>query len=260
MPAQMKMQRRTGSERLFAMLYYAVGDVHGCADALEALLAQIARHKRAHHRRRGHRIVMLGDLVDRGPDSARVLDLCRDLDRDGHVVLPGNHDQMMHEALARRPGGAARKAELWWSNGALATLESYGATRPFRGGRRRRLDVVPHAHRAFLKALLEERPVYHRDDQDGLFFVHAGVRPRKRLADHTVEELLWSRDPEFYCDAPAPWVEGLRVVHAHTPGERPQLRANRIGLDTGAVYGGRLSAGVFDDGALTEVLGVDTGR
>ncbi|MFW5660260.1 MAG: metallophosphoesterase, partial [Oceanicaulis sp.] len=109
------------------MLYYAIGDVHGCADALETLLAKIARHKRTHHGARAHRIVMLGDFVDRGPDSARVLDLCLDLDREGHIVLPGNHDQMMHAALAMRPDAAEQTAAHWWINGAKQTLKSYGA-------------------------------------------------------------------------------------------------------------------------------------
>ena len=86
--------------------------------------------------------------------------------------------------------------------------------------------------------------------------MHAGVRPEKALDAHSVEELLWSRDPAFYGDAPVPWVEGLRVVHAHTPGDGPEVRANRVGLDTGAVYGGRLSAGVFVDGSLEDVLSV----
>ncbi|MEQ8404775.1 MAG: metallophosphoesterase family protein [Oceanicaulis sp.] len=238
------------------MLYYAIGDVHGCADALETLLAKIARHKRTYHGARAHRIVMLGDFVDRGPDGARVLELCMALDGDGHVVLPGNHDQMMHEALAMRSGEAEESARHWWINGAKQTLKSYGATRLSASRPWRAFDAVPQSHRDFLRTLLEARPVFHRDDEDGLFFVHAGVRPQKTLAEHSTAELLWSRDPDFYGDAPVPWVEGLRVVHAHTPGDGPQVRANRVGLDTGAVYGGRLSAGVFQDGSLTDVLSV----
>ncbi|XBQ16761.1 MAG: metallophosphoesterase family protein [Oceanicaulis sp.] len=238
------------------MLYYAVGDVHGCADALETLLAKIGRHARTLHEDREHRIVMLGDYVDRGPDSARVIDIIMKLDEDGHVVLPGNHDQMMHEALSLKPGDAERAAALWWTNGAKATLKSYGATRLSASRCWRSFDLVPPAHRDFLKRILEERPVYHLDREDGLFFVHAGVRPRKPLDAQSDEELLWSRDPLFMGVDAEPWVEGLRVVHAHTPGEGPEIRANRVGLDTGAVYGGRLSAGVFVDGALEEVLSV----
>jgi serine/threonine protein phosphatase 1 len=199
---------------------------------------------------------MLGDFVDRGPDSARVLDLCIALERDGHLVLPGNHDQMMHDALAMRPGEAERDAAYWWLNGARPTMKSYGATRLSATRFWRSFDRVGPDHRAFLARILEQQPVYHRDDGDGLFFVHAGVRPHKPLADHSIEELLWSRDPDFYGDAPVAWVEGLQVVHAHTPGDGPQVRANRVGLDTGAVYGGRLSAGVFVDGALETVLSV----
>lgn len=238
------------------MLYYAIGDVHGCADALETLLAKIARHKRTHHEARTHRIVMLGDYVDRGPDSRRVLDLCLALDQDGHIVLPGNHEQMMHDALVSPPDAAERALAHWWANGAKATMKSYGAQRLSEKGYGRSLPLVPDAHRDFLMTLLEARPVYHRDDADGLFFVHAGVRPEKTLAAHTVEELLWSRDRDFYGVGQPPWAEGLIVVHGHTPMDAPDIRANRVGLDTGAVYGGRLSAGVFVDGVLEDVLGV----
>lgn len=238
------------------MLYYAIGDVHGCAEALETLLAKIARHKRSHFAGRGHRIVMLGDLVDRGPDSARVLDLCMGLEADGHIVLPGNHDQMMHTALALTGAEPERAIAHWWANGAKATVQSYNARRLSDTDFWTGFERVPQAHRAFLATLLDQRPVHHRDDADGLVFVHAGVRPHKRLAEHTVEELLWSRDPAFYGDAPVAWIEGLRVVHGHTPADAPEIRANRVGLDTGAVYGGRLSAGVFVDGVLADVLSV----
>lgn len=241
------------------MLYYAVGDVHGCAAALESLLAEIALHRRARHGSRTHRIVMLGDYVDRGPDSARVLDLCLQLEADGHIVLPGNHDQMMHDALAGGPAGD-RAAAHWWANGAKSTLESYGAEGLSSGAWRESLQRVPEAHRALLRRLVEDRAPYHVDADDHLFFVHAGVRPEKALARQSREDLLWSRDPAFYGDAPTPWVEGLRVVHAHTPGDGPEIRANRVGLDTGAVYGGRLSAGVFVDGQLETVLSTDGAR
>ena len=240
------------------MLYYAVGDVHGCANALERLLRDIARHKQARYGAREHRIVMLGDYVDRGPDSARVLDLCLELEADGHVVLPGNHDQMMHDALGARSG--ARAAAHWWANGARATLKSYGATDLPERARRETFRLVPERHRALLQRMIEARAPYHLDAEDRLFFVHAGVRPQESLARQSRTDLLWSRDPDFYGDAPVPWVEGLRVVHAHTPGSGPEVRANRVGLDTGAVYGGRLSAGVFVDGELEDVLSTEGGR
>ncbi|MFW5661322.1 MAG: hypothetical protein ACOC05_08045, partial [Oceanicaulis sp.] len=152
-----------------------------------------------------------------------------------------------------------RAAALWWTNGAKSTLQSYGAENLPPTAFYEAFDAVPQSHRDFLKTILEDRPVYHLDREDGLFFVHAGVRPRKPLSEHSNDELLWTRDPEFMGVDALPWVEGLRVVHAHTPGDGPEARANRVGLDTGAVYGGRLSAGVFVDGALEDVLSVGGG-
>jgi serine/threonine protein phosphatase 1 len=162
----------------------------------------------------------------------------------------------MHDALTARPGELEAAAEGWWRNGGKQTLKSYGAKRLSRRRAWRAFDAVPDRHRAFLKALLEDRPVFHRDDVDGLFFVHAGVRPFDRLEDTRAEVLLWSRSPQFLAEDGPVWVEGLRVVHGHTPVEAPDVLPHRVGLDTGAVYGGALSCGVFDDGVLVRILGV----
>ncbi len=236
------------------MLYYAVGDVHGCAAELDKLLKKIRKDAAARAAGRAWRIVMLGDYVDRGPDSAGVLDRVMALDAAGHAVLPGNHEQLMHDALNAPPEAAASAAEGWWMNGGDQTLRSYGAKRLSRRRAWKRFDVVPARHRTFLRAILEERPVYLRDDADGLFFVHAGVRPEQRLKKTSREVLLWGRARAFMAADGEAWVEGLRVVHGHTPADGPEVHDHRVGLDTGAVYGGALSCGVFDDGALVRVL------
>ena len=240
------------------MLYYAVGDVHGCAAELDKMLKKIRKDARSRADGRAWRIVMLGDYVDRGPDSAGVLDRVMALEADGHVVLPGNHEQLMHDALSADPDGAGSAAQGWWMNGGKQTLQSYGAERLSRRRAWRSFDVVPERHRAFLRAMLEERPVYHRDDADGLFFVHAGVRPDKRLKKTSREVLLWGRARDFMAADGAAWVESLRVVHGHTPVEDPDVYGHRVGLDTGVVYGGALSCGVFDDGALVRVIKVNS--
>lgn len=239
------------------MLYYAVGDVHGCAAELDKLLKKVRKDAASRADGRAWRIVMLGDYVDRGCDSAGVLDRVMALEADGHVVLPGNHEQLMHDALNARPGDVESAAESWWTNGGKQTLQSYGAKRLSRRRAWRSFDMIPDRHRAFLRTMLEERPVYHRDDDDGLFFVHAGVRPHETLAEMRREVLLWSRSPRFMAGDGEPWVEGLRVVHGHTPVAAPDVYSHRVGLDTGAVYGGALSCGVFDDGALVRVIGVE---
>lgn len=244
------------------MLYYAIGDVHGCAAQLDQLLDLITADALSRADGRAWRIVMLGDYVDRGPDSKGVIERAMALDDAGHVVLPGNHEQLMFHALAARGEHRESRVQDWWRNGGEQTLRSYGAdARPEgdvqAGGESwRRLDCIPDAHCNFLLTILEDRPVYHRDDHDGLFFVHAGVRPYDALAETARDVFLWSRHPRFMAADGALWVEGLRVVHGHTPVEAPAVHAHRVGLDTGAVYGGRLSAGVFVDGALEEVLSV----
>jgi serine/threonine protein phosphatase 1 len=238
------------------MLYYAIGDVHGCAAQLEQLLKKVEADAEARADGRDWRIVMLGDYVDRGPDSAGVLDQVMALDADGHVVLPGNHEQLMHDALSAKPSKLDAAAEGWLRNGGKQTLESYGAKRVSLERIARALKRVPERHRTFIRTMLEDRPVYHRDKSDGLFFVHAGVRPDKRLKKTRQEVFLWSRTAEFMGEDGDLWVEGLRVVHGHTAVSTPQVFPHRVGLDTGAVYGGMLSCGVFDDGALVRVLGV----
>ena len=238
------------------MLYYAVGDVHGCAAELDQLLDLIESDASKRAVSRAWRIVMLGDHVDRGPDSKTAMELAMALDAAGQVVLPGNHEQLMFDALAARGGHRESRARDWWRNGGEQTLRSYGADAQPGGEFWLRLDCIPDAHCDFLLTILEDRPVYHRDDHDGLFFVHAGVRPHDALSRTVREVFLWSRHPRFMAADGALWVEGLRVVHGHTPVEAPAIHKHRVGLDTGAVYGGRLSAGVFVDGDLEAVLGV----
>lgn len=242
------------------MLYYAVGDVHGCAAELDKMLKKIRKDAAKRADGRDWRIVMLGDYVDRGPDSAGVLDRVMALDAAGHIVLPGNHEQLMHDALNARPGEMDSAAEGWWSNGGKQTLKSYGATRLSRRRAWRSFDCVPDRHRAFLKTLLEERPVHFRDDEDGLFFVHAGVKPDTPLAETRLEAFLWGRSRAFMSKKGKSWVEGLKVIHGHTPVDAPDVCKHRIGLDTGAVYGGMLSCGVLDGGALVTVLSVASPR
>jgi serine/threonine protein phosphatase 1 len=241
------------------MLYYAVGDVHGCAAEFDRLLKKIRKDAASRAEGRPWRIVMLGDYVDRGPDSAGVMERVMALQAQGHVVLPGNHEQLMHDALNARPGDVESASETWWNNGGKQTLKSYGARRATRRRAWRSFACVPAEHRSFLRRILEEHPAYHRDDADGLFFVHAGVRPHETLEEMRPEVLLWSRFPRFMAADGPFWVEGLRVVHGHTPVEAPAVFTHRVGLDTGAVYGGALSCGVFDDGALARVFSVPAG-
>ena len=212
---------------------YAVGDVHGCLDQLDAMHRAIAAEL---HARPGSEslVIHLGDYIDRGPDSAGVI---------GRLIAPfpvpgvrvvnlvGNHEDLLLGALE----GRRREVEVWMSNGGHAALQSWGV--PPRTAPKHWGELIPAAHIGFLRGL----SVMHR--AGGYVFVHAGVRPGIALLAQTREDLLWIREPFLSTGKPHEAV----VVHGHTPEDSdPVVRANRIGLDTGAVLGGPLTCGVFE--------------
>lgn len=209
---------------------YALGDIHGCdshlAELHELILADLAARPIPRPL-----LLHLGDLVDRGPDSAEVIArLRRPLPGLPVLTLMGNHDRMMLEALA--PEASAEAVHFWLLNGGDATLESYGLSARDRAG----WGGVPATDLAFLRAL----PQSHR--AGGYFFAHAGIRPDRPLEDQVEADLLWIREPFLSWRDTLPAV----VVHGHTPAAAPQIRPHRIGLDTGAVFGGDLTCGVLE--------------
>jgi len=195
-----------GNRRLLA-----IGDIHGCRTALQDLLAHVA--PTVHDQ-----LVFLGDYVDRGPDSAGVIDDLLALRKrfPASVYLRGNHEQMLLDVLA----GADPVTFLL--NGGGKTIASYQR----RGG-----WPLPAEHRRFLEALPS---LYQSED---FIFVHAGLRPGTPLAEQGPDDLLWIRHE--FLDSADGW--GETVVFGHTPREEPLLEEHRIGLDTGCVYGGRLT-------------------
>lgn len=215
---------------------YAVGDIHGRADLLDRLHAMIEADMRTAPERR--LVVYLGDYVDRGPDSAAVIDrLCRrQLPATETVTLLGNHEAMMLEFL-----DAPHGASLWLANGGDATLRSYNVR-------------VPHSSDEFLlaqRALLGALPRHHLNFLRGLplearfgdyLFVHAGIRPGIPLDRQTPEQMIWIRD--VFLDSEAD--HGAIVVHGHTIVHEVEWRPNRIGIDTGAYATGRLTALVLE--------------
>lgn len=210
---------------------YAVGDTHGCADQLDAIHARIAEDAAAAPEPE-RLIVYLGDYVDRGPDSRGVIErvLARPIDAAA-VYLRGNHEAMMLDVLDRPTDEAA--LALWLRNGGVATLSSYGLSGedpPETWAGR-----LPQAHLAFLHGLA------HSHRAGGYLFAHAGIRPGVALDAQDADDLIWIREPFLCSDAD----HGVVVVHGHTPRSAPVIRSNRIGLDTGAVYGGKLTAAVF---------------
>jgi serine/threonine protein phosphatase 1 len=217
---------------------YAIGDVHGCADRLEAL-HRLIRDDLAARPVQEPTIVHLGDYIDRGENSAGALAcLLRAAwpePRPRLVNLSGNHEAMMLAALDA-PG--RESVSHWLANGAAAALASWGI--PPGSGPAEWRQRIPADHLALLRGL----SFLHR--QGGYAFVHAGLRPGVPMERQTREDMLWIREPFLSFDGPLPAV----VVHGHTPARTVTVRRNRIGIDTGAVMGGELTCLVLQDDRL----------
>jgi Calcineurin-like phosphoesterase len=218
-----------------AELTFAIGDIHGCREMLERLLERCGRHAGG----QPARFVFLGDYIDRGPDSRGAVQTLIDLQRrlPGRVVcLRGNHEVLLLEALAKND------IDIWLLNGADATLASYGVNQ---------LSALPPDHLAWYASLKASF------DDGQRFFVHAGVDPNRPLDQQRDYDLAWIREPFLSRNHDY----GRLIVHGHTPQRsgKPELLPWRLNLDTAAVYGGRLTAAVFDD-SQTEPLAYITDR
>jgi serine/threonine protein phosphatase 1 len=216
-------------------LVFAVGDIHGCLDLLLALRRRMDDYALAlpdYDRT----VVYLGDYIDRGPDSAGVIDfLCRGPHGDERqICLRGNHEQMLLDFLADPDIGPAW---LDYINGGRASLQSYGVEEPasfaaMADTARALVEKLPPAHRDFLQNL----PYWH--EIGDYYFVHAGAHPNAALANQKPEDQLWIREPFLSSQHDF----GKIIVHGHTIVAKPQLTPYRIGIDTGAYWGGTLSA------------------
>ena len=220
---------------------YAVGDVHGHADLLNELHG-LLRDDMATSDAPRKVLVYLGDYVDRGPCSRETLDLILDADLSvaETVCLAGNHEQTMLDFIA-----APDTALNWLDYGGIETLESYDIDVDRRAlatgfGIERlaaRLDAaLPARHRRFLETL----PVSHTVGD--YLFVHAGIRPGVPLGQQERDDLMWIRDE--FLDSGVD--HGKVVVHGHSIRREPEVRSNRIGIDTGAFSTGRLTALVLE--------------
>ena len=207
------------------MMTYAVGDIHGCLDFLLDLLGRIDQHAAG----RPYRLVFIGDYIDRGPDSAGVIAKLRELqaERGEDVIcLKGNHEDLLLRAVER-----PEMLRNWLYNGGDAALASFGASS---------LAEIPADVIEWIAAC----PVTYEDDRR--CYVHAGLRPGRDRAAQSDHDRLWIRDEFLLSDHDF----GKFVVHGHTPRTDgyPDLRRRRVNIDTGAVYGGRLTAALFRDG------------
>ncbi|WBO20809.1 metallophosphoesterase [Sphingomonas abietis] len=213
---------------------YAIGDVHGCADELERLLDMIAQDHAARGPAR-QTVILLGDLVNRGPDSARAVQVARDLLASGTGrLVKGNHEELF--ILAGR--GDRRAIRTLLAVGGLTTLASFGLTdEEIHGGNYHDLALllkqrIPRDILAFLDAAEQKIAI------GDYLFVHAGIRPGVPITEQNSADLRWIRD-EFLTSQAA---HGAMVVHGHTITETVAERENRIGIDTGAYQSGILTA------------------
>jgi serine/threonine protein phosphatase 1 len=217
---------------------YAIGDVHGCLDRLVSLHWAIAADLAAHPVRYSV-LVHMGDYVDRGPNSRQVVELLMGsiaAPVNYRVELMGNHEAMMRQAL----DGDRRAAGHWLDNGGEQTLESYGVPDPMVVQPSAWRRAVPDTHMAFLDRL---QPMHREGDY---VFAHAGIRPGVPLKAQLPEDLMWIREP-FLSDRSK---RDVVVVHGHTPQQEPAIFENRIGIDTGAVMGGKLTCLILQDDQL----------
>ena len=217
---------------------YAVGDVHGYLDNLVAALRWCAADAAARGMRA--RVHLLGDYVDRGPDSRGVVELLMRGWDDPHVeLLPlrGNHDHVFASVVADPRHELARE---WWEHGGQQTLMSYGWD-PVRDGLPGDIRRwVSDGHARFLGSLPLACTVGQR------LFVHAGVRPGRALARQTGRDLMWIRTEFLKYQGDY----GHVVVHGHSPeSANPRDHGNRIAMDGGCFYTGNLAVAAFDPGA-----------
>jgi|APTNR8051073442_1049403.scaffolds.fasta_scaffold08698_2 serine/threonine protein phosphatase 1 len=220
---------------------YAIGDIHGRIDLLRRMHQRIRLDAATAPADLRLVVVYLGDYVDRGLYSREVLDLLLDEPLPGFqsVHLRGNHDHEMAAFLAGENDGSG-----WLRYGGDATLYSYGVRMPTEAPAEERLallrdrfrQAVPARHVAFLESM----PLSF--ELGDYLFVHAGVDPEKPLDRQTAADLLWIRDAFLEADVDF----GKVVVHGHSVVEVPEVRENRIGIDTGACYTNVLTCLVID--------------
>jgi serine/threonine protein phosphatase 1 len=195
---------------------FAIGDIHGCYDRLKTLMGKIPIDCSR------DTLVFIGDYIDRGPHSVEVVDYLIHLKKrvPEVIFLKGNHEDMLDKFLT----GADRFTYLL--NGGQQTLDSY-LTKPVQS----EFFPIPPDHMEFFKSL---RLFYETEE---FIFVHAGLRPRVPLKSQNAEDLLWIRN-KFVSTK---YDFGKRVIFGHTPLKKPLVEPNKIGIDTGAVYGNALT-------------------
>ena len=208
------------------MIYYAIADLHGRYDLLRNAIRAI--YKDVDDFANEFQIITLGDYIDRGTDSNKVIEYLMEVQNVNFISLKGNHEAMMVECLAK-----PHLLDWWFSNGGWKTFESYGGTYI------QDLNVIPKEHIQWMNNL----PLYYETEKH--VFVHAGVPTDDlELKDQDPEELMWM----LYGKNDQGWYRGKHVVHGHHQfSDGPHEYSGRTDLDTYAWKNGRLVVGVFSD-------------
>lgn len=218
-----------------------IGDVHGRADLMVALARKIPGDLPW---------IFVGDLIDRGEQSAAVLKFVRDISEDDARVqsLMGNHERMLLDFLAAPDVSGKR----WLRNGGLQTVASFGlglSTLDPSGAELTRLaGDLKGKMGAEMIHWLETRPKIWRSGN--LSVVHAAADPARDLDDQDENVLIWGQGAFLH----NPRRDGHWVAHGHTIVDAPKVLQSRIALDTGAFHSGRLTAGIFDPGGTVEFV------
>lgn len=243
-PAPRRIARIPAGER-----YYIVGDIHGRLDLFEALIAAIETDDAAGPAAQTT-IVLLGDLIDRGPDSAGVIDRAIAWSKTRTIrIIAGNHEEMFLQSFEDR-----EMLRHFIRHGGRETILSYGIKRK----RYNELSIkdlqaeletlVPGKHRKFLEGF--EDLIVAGD----YVFVHAGINPANPLEDQKKADLRWIRDRFLKHTDPFSHV----VVHGHTIFDGVEATEHRIGIDTGAFRSGRLTALVLEGETRRTIQAVET--
>ncbi len=195
---------------------YVIGDIHGSFNMLKRLMDTIP------WRMDKDLLIFLGDYIDRGSHGKEVVDYILGLQKNSEYVrcLLGNHDAMFLDYLN------GKNIDQFIINGGDTTLLSYGINRPEEG-----YDQVPEAHIRFFRSL---EPYI---ELENYYFVHAGFRPGIRIKEQTLTDMLWIR--EDFIDSNYDF--GKKIIFGHTPLDAPLITGNKIGIDTGAAYGEKLT-------------------
>ena len=241
-------------------MLYAIGDIHGMYDALVDLLAKIKKHSEQYDEK--HTIVFLGDYIDRGPDSKKVIDLFKfrtPIEGFEHVYIKGNHEQMLLDYLTEYKMNP-NVVDWYAGNGGKETLKSYGLKPKdvFR--------IYPTVRKTLsdLESFIRSRTVpYYRNEK--YVFVHAGFDPRMSFSECSDEHYMWVRDvflhsKEKYYFWPNN-LDEIFIVHGHTPVSDVDIRSNRINVDTGACYGAPVWNGikmVRNNYGILSAIAIDT--